>query len=220
MIIYDADLKAEYLKGDFKNPLRNMSEVSIKDFTNVDHLAADVIDASVEYGPEFKILVTKDLKDKVNITKQGHTLVIKYTGDTKRSYNYYSPGVTIVCPRLDSITTTTNYESLTDFKNAEIVGDVDIIGFNQQKMVVKANRLTEVEMKNNKIDALQAVVGDNSMGVGSLNIAATNHFKLANIKVNGVSELTLNNADITTLEHTFSDNASLTFTGSATRLFK
>ena len=217
MVIYDNDLKAEYLKGDFKNPLRNMETLSIKDFTNIDHRSADMIDASIAYGPEFVIRVSKDLKNRVLITKQGKTLVIKYTGNPAENL-YFSPGITIICPRLDSITTTGNDEPLKYIENKEVVGDVDVIGFTQPKMVVNAHRLTQIEMKNNKIENIQAVVGDNSNLVGSLNINTTNHFKLANIKVNGTSELKLANPNITTLEHSFSDSASLILSGSALRL--
>ena len=217
MVIYDNDLKAEYLKGDFKNPFRDLQKVAIDGFTNVDHRSADVIDASVEYGPEYSIWVNKNLKDRVQITKQGKTLVIKFIGRPEDRL-YFSPGVTITSPRLDSITTTANAEPLKDLKEKGITGDVDIIGFNQSKMVLKANRFTQIELKNNKIENMQAVIGSNLMGVGSLNINSSNQIKLANIKVNGTSELKMTNPNITTLEHSFSDSASLILSGSALRL--
>ena len=65
MVIYDNDLKAEYLKGDFKSRFHNMEELSIKDFTSVDVLSANVIDATIEKGPKFAVWVKKNFKDEI-----------------------------------------------------------------------------------------------------------------------------------------------------------
>jgi len=219
MVIYDNDLKAEYVKGDFKSRFHNMEQLSIKDFTNIDHQSADVIDATIEKGPKFAVWVKKNFEDEIKIYKQGKTLVIKYTGPTDRNM-YYSGAIIITCPQLDSITTTANTKELQKFPNNSYSGDIDVVGFDQQKMVLKANRLTQIELKKNKIENMQAVIGNNSTDIGSLNINSSNQIKLANIRVNGISELKMSSPNITTLEHSFSDSASLVLTGSALRLLK
>ena len=218
MVIYDNDLKAEYVKGDFKSRFHNMEQLSIKDFHNIDILSADVIDVTIEKGPKFAVWVNKNFKDDIKLYKQGKTLMIKYTGPAEQ-YNYYSGAIIITCPQLDSLTTTANTaQKVEKFQSNTYVGDIDVIGFDQQKMVLKANRLTQIELKNNKIENMQAVIGNNSNDIGSLNINSSNQIKLANIKVNGISELKMSNPKITTIEHSFSDSASLILSGSALRL--
>lgn len=219
LVVYDAGLKAEYLKGDFKSRFFGMEQLSIKDFSSIDHQAANMIDVTIEKGDKFSVWLRKDVKDKVQITKQGNTLMIKYTGPDERRY-YYSGAMIITCPHLDSITTTANVKKEQTFQNDSYGGDIDVVGFDQQKMIANAGPLTQIELKNNKLEYLQATIGDNSPMIGSLNVNASNHIKLANIKVNGISELKMSNPDITTLEHSFSDNASLVLTGKAIRLLK
>ncbi len=228
LVVFDAGLKAEYLKGDFKSRFFGMEELPIKDFSNVEHLSADVIDASIEKGPEFAIWLRKDLKDKVQIIKKGKTLIIKYIGTLGVHNTYFSGGIIITCPQLDSITTkpymqhikVVDYGSNKTYTTSSYVGDIDVVGFDQQKMVVKASELTQIELKNSKLENMEAIVGDNSISTGSLVIDSTNHIKLANIKVNGKSELRMTNPDITTLKHDFSDSVSLILTGRVLRLLK
>ncbi|GAB2974986.1 hypothetical protein GCM10027049_06820 [Mucilaginibacter puniceus] len=225
LVVFDAGLKAEYLKGDFKNPFFGMEQLPIKDFSNVEHLSANVIDASIEKGPKFSLWIRKDLKDIVKITKHGKTLVITYTGESGRQNSYYSGGVVITCPQLDSVITKafiwkSNGEDDSNKRVNEYVGDIDVIGFDQQKMTVNPGPLTQIELKNNKLESMNAIVGDNSNDIGGLNVNSNNQIKFANIKVLGSSELKMTNPDITTLEHSFSDSASLILTGKVIRLLK
>lgn len=220
LVVYDAGLKAEYLKGDYKNPFFGMEKLPIKDFSSVDHQAANIIDASIEYGPNFKIWVRKDLKDKVQLVKQGQTLVIKYVGPVER-YMYYSAGIVITCPQLDNLTTEAYIPKNRDGNRAnKFEDDIDVIGFDQKKMTLNAMPLTQIELKNNKLEVMEAIVGNNSTDIGGLNINPSNHIKSAKINVNGISELKMTNPDIATLEHNFSDSASLILTGKAIRLLK
>ena len=220
LVVFDAGLKAEYLKGDFKSPFFGMEQLPIKDFSSIDHQAANIIDASIEKGPKFTIWLRNDLKDKVQIVKQGKTLVIKYIGPDERNINY-SAGIKITCPQLDNVTTKAYIPKSWGKDRINVFQeDIDVIGFDQQKMTVNASPLTQIELKNNKLESMEATVGDNSNDIGGLNVHSNNHIKFANIKVLGNSELKMTNPDITTLEHNFSDNASLILTGKAIRLLK
>jgi hypothetical protein len=225
MVVFDAGLKAEYLKGDFKDPLFGMEKMPIKDFTNIEHLSANVLDATIEKGPEFTVLIRKDLKDKVKLTKQGNTLVIEYIGPIERRGMYYGGGIKIFCPQLNSITTKAFMPKISNeedrrYQQTDIIDDIDVVGFDQPKMVLNAGPLTQIELKDNKLDNMESTVGDNTGYKGGLNINANNSIKVANIKVLGNSELKMTNPKIGSLQHDISDNASLVLTGSALRLLK
>lgn len=224
IVVFDSELKAEYLKGDFKDPLFGMEKMPIKDFSNIEHLSANVLDATIEKGPEFTVLIRKDLKDKVKLTKRGNTLVIEFIGKFERYNMYFGGGIKIICPQLNSITTKPfiqkNIEENHDGQNNEYVGDIDVVGFDQPKMVLNAGPLTQIELKDNKLDSMKSTIGDNTYYKGGLNINANNSIKFANIKVLGNSELKMTNPKIGTVKHDISDNASLVLTGSALRLLK
>lgn len=220
LIVFDAGLKAEYLKGDFKNPFFGMGQLPIKDFNSIDHQAANVIDATIEKGPEFNIWIKAQLKDSVRIVKQGKTLVIEYIGAGEK-HMYYSRGIVITCPQLDSITTKAFIpKSWGDDRGNSFNDDIDVIGFNQQKMTLNAGPLTQIELKNNKLESMNATIGDNSNDIGGLNVNSNNYIKTADIKVLGKSELKMINPAIATLQHHISDSASLVLKGSALRLLK
>ncbi|RZA01531.1 MAG: hypothetical protein EOP47_10365 [Sphingobacteriaceae bacterium] len=219
MVVFDAGLKAEYLKGDFKNPFFGMEQLPIKDFNSIDHQAANVIDATIEKGPKFTIWVKKEFKDSVQIVKQGKTLVIRYIGQGYK-HMFYS-GIKITCPQLENITTKAFIpKSWGEDRGNSYHDDIDVIGFDQEKMTVNPGPLTEIELKNNKLVSMEAIVGDNSNDIGGLNVNSNNYIKSASIKVLGKSELKMANPNITKLEHSISDSASLILSGSAVRLLK
>jgi len=56
LVIYDRDLRAEYLKGEFKSPFYQMEQLSFKDFSNVRNNSADKLGVQIKKGDKFLYL--------------------------------------------------------------------------------------------------------------------------------------------------------------------
>ena len=221
MVIYNNDLKAEYLKGAFRNRFYQMEQLSFKNFSNVRHNSADKIGIHIEKGDKYQVWIKSDLKDKIAFKQHGKTLFIVSKEGT-RTWGY-GDGIIIVCPQLDSLTTVMDAETnrrKVDYKNAWYVNPNVIAGFNQPKMVININKVTGVTLIGNQIDDLQATVGDKLIGKAYLNISASNNIKQANLQVPGKSELELSNATIGKLNYVIADEAKVTLSGRSLSLVK
>ena len=223
LVIYDYGLQAEYLKGTFRSRFFKMEQLSFKDFSNVKHNSADKVGIRVEKGDKYQVWIQSELKDKIGVTQQGRTLVLKMTEQNGTRIWNYANGIIIICPQLDSLTTVTDADASNrkvDYKGSEYNFANDIFGFHQPKMVINQNRVTGVELTGNQIDDLQATVGDKLTGKAYLDINTSNVIKQANINVPGKSDLKLSNANIGKLNYVIADDAKVTLSGKSLSLVK
>jgi len=227
LVIYDNALKAEYVKGDFKKPHYHMQQLSFSNFNTIEHNAGNIIGLQVEKGP-YGVWVDDYIKDKINISQNGQTLVI--TNTSKENVNDYR-GIIISCPDVISITSNpfinpkkaTGDRYLRQNGNSMIIEyfqheTILVTGFNQPVMNLQANQFTEFELKKNTLGQLNAKVGDKQRGQAGLTIDADNNISTADLQVPGKSTLTLDNVTINKVTYKVTDSAEVTLTGKAVHL--
>ena len=220
LIVFNAGLKAEYLKGDFKTRFYQMEQLSFKNFSNIKHNVGDRINVKIEKGDTFQVWVKTFIKDEVDIKQVGQTLVINAAQNNK-GWNS-SSSIIIICPKIDSLTITSDIEANNKTIDEDATYNVYnlISNFKQPKMFIKLNKLTALELEANSIDELQAIAGDKLIGKAYLDINHTNNFKVANIQVPGKSELKLENPTVGKLNCTIADDAKITTFGKSLPLMK
>lgn len=220
LVVFDSGLKVEYLKGEFKTRFYQMEKLPFKNFSNIKHNVGDRISVKFEKGDTFQVWVKTFIKDEFDIKQDGQTLVIN-AGKNNKGWTY-SNAITIICPKIDSLTITSDAESNNKKIDENSSYDVYnlIADFNQPKMFIKLNKLTALELEANSIGELQAIAGDNAIGKAYLDINHTNIFKVANINVPGKSELKLENPTIGKLNYAIADSAKITTFGKSLPLIK
>jgi len=219
LVIYNLDLKAEFLKGKFKERFYSMKQLSFKDFNKVYFDAADKMSIRIERGNTYAVWVEKAFVDRLIFKQNGQTINISDDQSKGRIWGGEHPYVVIICPSLDSLTTTA-YNAGKDGYVRYDGPSTTIAGFKQDKIGVQINRYTNVNLTDNVINVLNANVGDKEYGQAGLNVNASNQIRTANIQVPGKSELKLSHPKIDKLNYNFGDSSKVTITGGSLGLLK
>jgi hypothetical protein len=222
LVAYDFALKAEYVKGTYKSRFYQMKQLSFKNFNAIEHNAANNINLRVEQGPGFGVWVDERLKDKIIIRQHKQTLSIYY--NSKDNYRRYAidHDIIIICPYINSIITNAHFYAdtvktatgiQTTMSHPDFGTPTTITGF-KSTMSIQANTFTKIEMYNNNLPALNALVNGNN---AVLKIDTTNIIKVATIQTSGESVLSLLNPAIETLHYNIADSTELTLSGKSFR---
>ncbi|MDB5032758.1 hypothetical protein [Mucilaginibacter sp.] len=201
LAIYDFQLKAEYVKGDYKSRFYNMEHTALNSFNAVQNNVGNTLSINIEKGPKFEVWVNKYLKDKVVITQRNNTL---YIDNKEKNARYFQTGVTIICPSVSVITTTPHIlpDWLTD-------GKTTVSGFTQDMMIIHANKFTEIELSKNSLGKLDASTGDSK---ATITVHGDNRIKAARFNIIGKSDLKLFNL-IANATYNYTDSATVTLNG-------
>jgi hypothetical protein len=217
---YDLDLRAEYLKNDYKNPYRNFITLNNKGFKAIKLNASTAVNVMLVKGP-FKIMIDPSAHDIVKISQQADTLII----NANFKYNYESMHSLFVlyisCPSLSSFqadayyglgrTTITDTLAGEDFKWKPSI----ITGFTSDSLHISENHASNIELRNNTIGKLQAVIGTGTGSASNLVIGPGNKFNNTNITVLNNSRLWLKSAADNRLNYHLADSAKLIINGAA-----
>lgn len=218
LVVYNFSLKAAYLKGDYKSRFYEMERINLKDFNAIESNVANVFKVQVEQGPEFGIWVDKYARDDIFFTKKGKTLQVNYK--PKKDYGNLGK-IIIICPALDSITTTKG-----DLNKYTLWDAMTIVsGFNQPLMKVRVSYFAKLWLLRNTLTQLNAhvegiqessnVETDTGWGDYGLSIAKSNHIKIANLeaKGSGKGRIKLYKPEIDKINYSLSDSAEVTLSG-------
>jgi hypothetical protein len=219
LTVYDLGLKAEYHLGAFKNRFYHMQSLSFNNFNVIEQNAGNKIDLQIEKGP-YDVRISNDMKDKITVTQHNQTLSINYINKAGIYVNGYQSSIIITCPYVSSVTSKPFIMPGTKYDPHAYnpTRTTTIIGFNQPKMNVEASQFTEIELKNNTLGELGALVGDQPNGKAHLALDSNNHIKMANLQVPGKSNLSLRNLLIDKVNYKLTDSATITLTGKAAHM--
>ncbi len=219
MIGYDLALRAEYRKGEYKNRFYGMDKIHFNGFTKIENRAANLISMEVEEGNKPEIWIAKDWRKHLKIFKNGTTLVVEFVGKQTNNLFYYPGKFTIICPALDAITTIPVIDNqLSENYNSE--STTTIKGFDLQSLVLDIGKNSGLILEKNKINSLQATVGNKSSENARLTISSDNQIKLATVNVPGKNFLTLENPVINKTNFTVSDSATVSASGRLLKQFQ
>lgn len=202
LAVYDFQLKAEYVKGDYKSRFYNMKHTALNRFTSIENNVGNLLGVTIEKGPKFEIWINNFLADKVGITQRNNTLYINFKD---KQFKFYQGGITIICPFVNSITASPLVSPNWQFS----VEKTTVTGFAQDVMNIHANKFTEIELSKNSLGKLIASTGGSN---ATLTILRNNQIKAADINIIGKSELKLFNT-IANSNYNCTDSATITLNG-------
>lgn len=216
---YNLALRAEYRRGDYKDPLHNYVSQSFRDFTEVEVPASNVVSVKVTPGP-FSVRLNPAAAEYVHLRQQGNRLLITATFPKWRRYFGPAETVLISCPHLTALTADAVYESegkpLTtkEFADREYT-KVLVQGFRQDSLTLRQNHGSGIVLADNTLGMLRATAGAGTGSHGLLQLNADNRLAAASLALAHRSELLLDNVQIPQLRRQFGDSTKVTLTGRA-----
>lgn len=214
MVAYDFALRAEYRKGDYKNRFYGMEKnTELTGFTTIDNRAANYVSVDVDQGNKAEVYTQRNWKDNFKIYKNGTVLVIEVNAkEAKNLKPFHQSMLTIVCPSIEKLITKPYLQPKLS-ENYDSEGTTTLKGFNLQNLLLNIGKESNVVLEGNKIDQLQAVVGENSSRNSNLTINSNNQINIAKIDVLGRNWLRIENPVITKKQFTVSDSATISMSG-------
>lgn len=230
LIAYDFRLQAEYLNmkklgmNDYKkvNRFNDFEEVKVTPFKNVQLKSANSFNVIIEYGEKEAVWVNKFVKKMYKVEQKGSDLIIDLSDPAKKeNHTNYNFNIVIVSPQINKFSTyhtisknRGNNSGTSDItKNYEYPRS-SIKGFSQDSLALNIDAFTNIEMKNNFIKSLSAVVGNN-FGDGGLIIHSDNNINAINLTVQNKSKVEVLDNEVEHFKHNISDQAIVTFRGKA-----
>lgn len=225
LFIYDTKLKAEYLKGDFRNPFGDFVTVNFSGFSAIELKSATAVNLMIKKGP-YKVSVSPRAGDFVKISQQGNKLIISAVF----SDQYRSAGrdyaVFISCPDLTAFTSDARYEVnglkiIDDMPNVFDKNPTLICGFNNVSLAITEDNGSNVRLENNKIDYLKATTGIGYHTGPILTIGPGNNFNNADFDIRNKGTLNIESSAGNHIAYLISDSAHLSISGAISKkLFK
>lgn len=222
---YNLALLAEYRKGDYKDPYTRFTALNLKNFNTVEVNAASKISVKVMAGP-YQVRVFNDLADFVKVKQAGATLQINL--DLPEDTRLFGPPYQVIvsCPVIKTLRTnatyTVNGKKITNYKIPEpyLNPHTTVQGFTQDSLLVQQNNTGLVNLADNSIRKLKAVVGVSNGSTNTLTIAKGNTLHQADLDMRNKSELILNDVLIPKLQYQLSDSTKVTCSGASLSIIK
>ena len=213
---YNMGLRAEYIRGTYKDPLRNFTALTFKNFTEINLPAASLMNVQLTAGP-YAVHVNKSAEKYLKISQQGGRLTVALAFPEGRQYLGQGDALTISCPRLRLLTAGGAYtqagKPAFDRENGR-GNTVRIQGFRQDSLRLSADLIAQIELSNNQLASLQADAGRSLGSQAQLRIKADNGIGAASLSVQHRSELQLETR-IAAPHYQFGDSAKAVFSGAA-----
>ncbi|MGV3641482.1 MAG: hypothetical protein ACO1NZ_13235 [Adhaeribacter sp.] len=216
---YNSALKAEYLAGSFKDPLRKFTALNLSGFEAIDNNAASKVQVTVKPG-KFQVWVHERSLEFVKVKLVGKRLQIDADFPERAGFN---EKVIITCPDIREISTNSFYlvkGKQNDGAEDQYYEPLRVEGFTLDSLNLKLERSSAVLLAGNKIGTLRARISPEANSGSKLEIAADNTIRDAYLRVHGKGRLVLNSPDISRLHPVYGDSASVTLTGNALGLLK
>jgi hypothetical protein len=204
LAIFNFQLRAEYIKGDFRKPYYGMKFTPLNSFTTIQHNAGNILVLRVEKGPKFGVWIMGNLKEKLVLTERNNTLFVNYVD--KQNFNYYRSGIVVVCPQVSTIITTPLTTHQVNFWQRAVTR---VSGFTQDVMNIVAGKSTQVELDENTIGKLNAAT---TASDASVTVNTSNLIQAADFKIAGKSDLKLL-SQIANSNYSYTDSATITLNG-------
>lgn len=217
LIVFDFGLKSQYnsikkmglMNYEKMHRFDEFQKVNVGPFKNIDLKASNLINVRVEFGKKEAVWVLKYKTEAIRIDNETNHLFVGIKKDWKG--NYFSNRdfeVIIITPKVEKLTTSNilNKGEWGGHRN-------EVSGFTQDSMFVTVSDSAKVDMTNNRIQNLHAMVGSGLAG-GNFFVAADNKIRSMKLFVEGKSSVELLNTDMIYLEKHLSDSSKVTFKGS------
>ncbi|SCW42756.1 hypothetical protein [Mucilaginibacter sp. NFR10] len=216
--IYDFQLKAEYLKGDYKNPYKGFVTLNFRDFKVIELGSSTAINIMLVKGP-FKVLADPDAMEFMK-TEQRHDSLFIRAAFKDNFHNVHSQNVLYISlPRLEGFYADAKYKAgegqITDTTAAEDFKwrPTTISGFSGDKLNVTLDHASTILLKNNKFNILNATTGISNGSASNLSIETGNQFAKTNLDIRNRSRLWIKDDSLSSINYKLADSAKLILNG-------
>jgi hypothetical protein len=216
---YNMALRTEYHLGTYKDPLRGFVSLPLTGFSEVVVPAASTVSVKVIAGP-YSVRISPRVREFVQVRQQGTRLVIEANFPERQQFLGWGEGVVINCPRLTAVSAAAEYLEAGQRRVDKGYPEnrrVQVQGFKQDSLLVRADQGSHVELAGNQLDLLRATTGAMPGSHASLTLAADNQIGAAWLNLQHQSELRMNNVLIPGLHYQVSDSAKAQLSGAALR---
>jgi hypothetical protein len=226
LLSYNIALMAEYNKLEFKNEFYSYESLGYKSFDEITVNCGNILDLKIIRSDTFGVKIKKFNDRDFRLEQIGNELIINVTDSLNSPWRSDNKAIVIFCPTIaklkikgqamtyfDYDTLVTNVPSVHDRKTV-------LEGFNTDSLNITLGTNSKLRLNKNKIQMLNAIVGDEKNRESKLILENDNVINLARFRVAGKSELQLNDPQINTLNYSYSKGATISLTGKAHSLLK
>jgi hypothetical protein len=216
--IYDFQLKANYLKGDYKNPYNGFVTLNYKNFKVIDLGSSTAVNVMLVKGP-FKVLADPDAMDFLKL-EQRHDSLFIHAAFKDNFHNVRSAQILYIsCPELKAFLADAKHITAGN-QITDTIGSEDfkwrpsiISGFSGDKLNITLDHAATILLKNNKFNNLNAITGISNGSASNLAIEAGNQFEKTNLDIRNKSRLWIKNDSLSNINYKLADSAKLIMNG-------
>lgn len=222
--IYDFQLKAEYFKGEYKNPYNGFNNLNFQNFKVIELGSSTAINIMLVQGP-FKILADPAAMEFMKIEQRHDSLFIR-AAFKDNFHNVQAPNVLYISmPQLNAFYADAKYKA-GDTQIVDTTAAQDfkwrattISGFNGDGLNIIQDNASTVLLKNNKFNVLNAVIGKSYNSSSNLSIETGNQFSKTNLDIRNKSRLWIKDDSLSNITYKLADSAKLVLNGN-TRMIR
>jgi hypothetical protein len=225
VLLYDFQLRAEYKKGDFRNPFGNFIKLNLSGFKVINLKSSTAINMMVVKGP-FKVLTDPDAMEFAKVNQHGDTLTV----EARFKSNYHNVRSSYImyvsCPELHAFMADARYTAgenqvidtlaAEDFKWRSTI----ISGFTSNHLKITQDHASNILLQNDSIGILDAVTGITNGSASNLILGKGNHIGKAQLDIRNKSRLWIREAGNTQLNYHIADSAKLIVNGASQNILK
>lgn len=216
---YNMALKNEYGKGTYKDPFKDFTALSFKDFNSLEINPTHILNVKVSKGP-YAVWVRKEAAEYVQVKQTGQRLRLDAVFPEERDYAGRTFAVMISCPKLTDLTTNAMYSvkgKLSTDKAQASSGSyaVTVSGLAQDSLRIHQDNASTVKLLDNALGQLRVVAGLSAGSSSALHVMPNNRIAAASFDIRNKSQLVLDGVSIPKLRYQFADSAKATISGAA-----
>jgi hypothetical protein len=212
---YNFNLKASYIRGDYKNPFYGLEYNAIKNVNSLEMESANKISIIVEQGKTQGLWINERIKDKLVWSVEGGILKIDLTKEAKESdFQVNGKELVLTTPNIYKVVAHP-YIAKENPGDRNYMGYIGISGFDQDSLTLDLGSAMYANLEKMQLSALSAVIGDQKNGNTNLVLSSTNEIKSAIFNIPGESKLDLQNPSIIKTNYILSAKATVSLNGKA-----
>jgi len=205
IVLFDLALRAEYLKGEYKDPHYGLTSIPLKDFDAIEDYTSSETFLDVKQGKKIEVWLSKEAEKDLTFTVENRILKINFKVENNKESRSYN--INVSCPVLKSLSTG---KPAGHPKIVNNWGNVSITGFTQDTMQINVNGPGNVYAGVLFLKKMNATITQGSLGLGDGSKADTANFDIRD-------NCTLNNGGMQTgkVNYKVEGNATVTLSGSS-----
>jgi hypothetical protein len=216
--IYDFQLKAGYVKGDYKKPYNGFVNLNFRNFKAIELGSSTAINMMLVKGP-FQVLADPGAMAFMKIEQRHDSLFIR-AAFKDNFHNVRSAQVLYIsCPELTSFSADAKYMA-SETQVIDTIGSEDfkwrptiISGFTGDRLNITQDHASTILLKNNKFNILNAVIGTSNGSASNLSIETGNQFGKTNLDIRNKSRLWIKDDSLSEISYHLTDSAKLILNG-------